>query len=111
VFVDALTGCYVAITTLSLNLAFRGNTPTAFRWTRAHSVTIIYTIVMLVITLAWFIATAHNLASVLVQCSAPHQGPVNGQLFFSPDNRFENALASLQYLSSDALMVCCFIAL
>jgi hypothetical protein len=101
---DFMTGCYVVIAGLTLYLAFRNNTQAITRWGRSQLVTMAYVVVMVIITLAWFITTAHNLASVLVSRAAPQKTP-NGQVFFNQNDYLENALACLQFLSSDALMV------
>lgn len=71
---------------------------------RGRRIVLGYTWIMLILTCAWYYCVARNLGDRLVE--QPHIVLGNkGQRFWLPANIVQNALAAVQFLSSDGLMV------
>jgi hypothetical protein len=99
-----IIGVYIILACLSLHFLLRGPDARGMSSSRGRRVVLGYTWCMLIITVAWYFYTARNLEFTLVEQRYAPPGQ-NGQRFWRPQNIVQNVLATLQFLSSDALIV------
>jgi hypothetical protein len=95
-----LEGAYLVIATMSLYLLYQRKGST-----RSHSVTVMFTWFMLVVTTAWYYCETRVAEVELVESPATNSNDLTILNYCSPTNIAANVLSTLQFFCSDALLV------